>query len=449
MENRRIFALHNILEGGFLCLFVAGLFCARASHAATSTLQLYGVTPVSVLNGPAAFEVLDNGSVAPLYGVTPVLVLNGPAALEVLCNGSVAPFFYSATPTNHFTAMHNTENRLNGEIISSSNRQAHDTGDNLIYQFDGAHTVRVTLIDGEPWFVAKDVCGVLGIVNYRDATISLDSDELKVSVIPTQSHTESEVSALPTPSHDKLRGSVIPTPNRVKSEVSVLPTPSRNMRRKLICVSESGLYALIFKSRKPEAKKFRRWVTSEILPSIRKTGEYRMRTAEERRVAVKVARSTRVKELEDVLQYERERYDFLAGAYRNLSDRLATMEPGEVKLAEQLAKTRRELNSISGPFERLKERVRELMNQLTDAKREAKALTGLREEFDELRRNCTLLYDKFTAEKNAKNKAYYFIIEAGYFEEYVRYHREHAGQPDKAAFMRSVKALTPQVTQQV
>ncbi len=87
--------------------------------------------------------------------------------------------------------------------------------------------------DGEPWFVAKDVCNVLEIEYHRDAVGRLDDDE---------------------------RGSVI---------VDTLGGP-----QEMATVSESGLYSLVFRSRKPEAKRFRKWVTAEVLPSLRKTGSY-------------------------------------------------------------------------------------------------------------------------------------------------------------------------------
>lgn len=96
-----------------------------------------------------------------------------------------------------------------------------------------AKQVRVVRRDGSPWFVAKDVCDVLGISKYRDATARLDEDE---------------------------RGSVL------------LDTLGGQQR--VSAVSESGLYALIFQSRKAEAKTFRKWVTSTVLPAIRKTGSY-------------------------------------------------------------------------------------------------------------------------------------------------------------------------------
>ena len=89
--------------------------------------------------------------------------------------------------------------------------------------------------DGQPWFVAKDVCDALGIKNSRDALDRLENDEKGVG------------------NTDTLGGT-----------------------QELSTVNESGLYALIFRSRKPQAKRFRKWVTAEVLPSIRQHGRYEM-----------------------------------------------------------------------------------------------------------------------------------------------------------------------------
>lgn len=96
--------------------------------------------------------------------------------------------------------------------------------------------VRTVIIDGEPYFVAKDVCLILGISNHKDAASRLDDDEKARSVLPTQ-----------------------------------FGDKETNL------VNESGLYHLIFQSRKPEAKAFRKWVTSEVLPQLRKTGKYEVK----------------------------------------------------------------------------------------------------------------------------------------------------------------------------
>lgn len=101
------------------------------------------------------------------------------------------------------------------------------------FQF-GEHKVRVIDIDGEPWWIARDVCDVLEIVNVGDAVASLDDDERSNIANP-----------------DVARGG-----------------------RPMAIINESGLYSLILRSRKPEAKAFKKWVTSKVLPSIRRTGIY-------------------------------------------------------------------------------------------------------------------------------------------------------------------------------
>ncbi|MFK5920890.1 MAG: Bro-N domain-containing protein [Verrucomicrobiota bacterium] len=99
--------------------------------------------------------------------------------------------------------------------------------------------IRIVDQDGEPWFVAKDICDALNIKNPRDAIVSLDEDEKST----------------------------------VGNTDGALGGPSRNV------ISESGLYSLILRSRKAEAKTFKKWVTSEVLPSIRKTGKYQIPVA--------------------------------------------------------------------------------------------------------------------------------------------------------------------------
>ncbi|MGG4042091.1 phage antirepressor KilAC domain-containing protein [Bacillus smithii] len=101
-----------------------------------------------------------------------------------------------------------------------------------VFQYQ-EHQVRTILKDGEPWFVAKDVCNVLEIKNSRDAISRLDDDEKDVALT------------------DTLGG---------KQEMAI--------------VNEPGLYTLILGSRKPEAKAFKRWITHEVIPTIRKTGSY-------------------------------------------------------------------------------------------------------------------------------------------------------------------------------
>ncbi|MFP5203212.1 MULTISPECIES: BRO family protein [Bacillus] len=93
--------------------------------------------------------------------------------------------------------------------------------------------IRTVIQDGQPWFVAKDLCEVLEIKNNRDALSRLDEDEKGVVLT------------------DTLGGA-----------------------QELAAVNEPGLYALILSSRKPEAKQFKRWITHDVIPTIRQTGQY-------------------------------------------------------------------------------------------------------------------------------------------------------------------------------
>jgi len=98
-----------------------------------------------------------------------------------------------------------------------------------VFQSPAGQQIRTTVRAGEPWFSADDVCAVLGLDRTRDALSALDEDEK---------------------SREIIAGTIIDF------------------------VAEPGLYSLILRSRKPEAKAFKRWVTHDVLPAIRKTGGY-------------------------------------------------------------------------------------------------------------------------------------------------------------------------------
>lgn len=103
-----------------------------------------------------------------------------------------------------------------------------------VFEHEKFGKVRAVVIDGEPWFVAKDVAVILGYNNPRDAV---------------RNHV-----------YDDDKG------------VEKIDTPGG--KQKFTIVNESGIYSLIFGSRKTDAKEFKHWVTSEILPSVRKYGFY-------------------------------------------------------------------------------------------------------------------------------------------------------------------------------
>ena len=100
------------------------------------------------------------------------------------------------------------------------------------WNYEGAE-VRTVQIDGEPWFVLADICRELEISNSRMVSERLESDELMSAKLT-----------------------------------------SGGQRREMTIINESGLYTVILRSDKPQAKPFRKWVTSVVLPSIRKHGAY-------------------------------------------------------------------------------------------------------------------------------------------------------------------------------
>ena len=119
-------------------------------------------------------------------------------------------------------------------------------------------SVRVVMKGGEPWFVAKDVCSCLELGNVGQALSYLDDDE-KSSIDPNIITADVGFDAMMKDAHTPMR--------------SVIPEAGRG-GRPLSLVSEPGLYSLILRSRKPEAKAFKRWIIHEVVPSIRKRGLY-------------------------------------------------------------------------------------------------------------------------------------------------------------------------------
>lgn len=107
--------------------------------------------------------------------------------------------------------------------------------DILVFHYKSSE-VRTVELNGEPWFALKDVCAVLGISNHKMTAQRLDADEVSLTDL----------------------------------------TDSMGRQQETTVINESGLYNVILRSDKPEAKPFRKWVTSEVLPSIRKTGSYTM-----------------------------------------------------------------------------------------------------------------------------------------------------------------------------
>ncbi|EPM0746030.1 BRO-N domain-containing protein [Klebsiella pneumoniae] len=147
-----------------------------------------------------------------------------------------------------------------------------------VFSFESQADIRAIIIDGAPWFIALDVCHALGIANNRDALLKLDDDE-KNTVALT----------------DGKRGN----PNT-------------------LIISESGLYTLILRCRDAVTPgtipyRFRKWVTSEVLPQIRKTGRYvreELSQADKARMLAQEMTSSMLPAIMDALQVEQKHYTF-------------------------------------------------------------------------------------------------------------------------------------------
>ena len=119
-----------------------------------------------------------------------------------------------------------------------------------------SNSIRTLAINNEPWFVAIDVCNVLNIANSRDALLKLDDDE--------------------------------------KTTVGLTDSQAGNGAQSISIISESGMYTLILRCRDAVKKgsvphRFRKWVTAEVLPAIRKTGKYEGKTTADDRTGLRNA----------------------------------------------------------------------------------------------------------------------------------------------------------------
>lgn len=160
---------------------------------------------------------------------------------------------------------------MNPSLSDRIGVQSHKTNilmNNIVQVFDfNTNPVRTIVIDKQAWFVAKDICAVLLIKNVSDALSRLDDDE-------------------------KMQ---------LPYDVVVGLTDEADTTR-LSAVSESGMYALILRSRKQEARIFRKWVTSEVLPSILRTGEYKSKKGQSHGTPVRLLGKGTRRKLTDAIQ---------------------------------------------------------------------------------------------------------------------------------------------------
>lgn len=164
------------------------------------------------------------------------------------------------------------------------------------------HQVHATTIDDGLWFVAKDVCDILDIGNVSQAVARIEDDEKAII------------------SNDTPSGS-----------------------QEMLIINESGLYSLILSSRKPEARPFRRWITKEVLPSIRKTGSYSLEQPKTKleMIAEGFVHMARIEREHMQLRTEHnvleERHDVLEEKHEELETKVKTIIQDREKAQAELA----------------------------------------------------------------------------------------------------------------
>ena len=166
-----------------------------------------------------------------------------------------------------------------------------------LFQNEQFGQVRVIERDGDPWFVAKDVCACLSIANSRDAVARLDDDEKDVGKT------------------DTLGGN-----------------------QEMTIVSEPGLYSLVLRSNKPEAKAFKRWITHDVIPSIRKTGAYQIAPKDYASALRALAAEVEQKELALAQRDEaiRTKAHFVEGRDAEMCGRVGGLTNANERLREQI-----------------------------------------------------------------------------------------------------------------
>ena len=157
---------------------------------------------------------------------------NADPAASIALIGNISPAFLRNALITLFPYQHET--KIHTALLPERKNQMENKIE--VFQNEQFGAVRITLIDGEPWFAASDVCKALEIKNAPQALSRLEEDERFTTIISNDS--------------------------------------AASGKSKLSFVNEAGLYSLILSSRKPEAKAFKRWVTHEVIPAIRKTGGY-------------------------------------------------------------------------------------------------------------------------------------------------------------------------------
>ena len=178
--------------------------------------------------------------------------------------------------------------------------------------FFESNEVRTTMVDGESWWLLKDVCAVLEIINHNEVQHRLDDDEVMRFNLPHHRSTNKEIEA--------------------------------------VYINESGLYATILRSDKPNARRFRKWITSVALPSIRKYGAHIEPHKLAEISADPAANARLIESLQNEIKREQYKYEALEKENKKLKEKV-NAKRGDTELIVDLATAEKEMFSFTQFFE--------------------------------------------------------------------------------------------------
>jgi prophage antirepressor-like protein len=170
--------------------------------------------------------------------------------------------------------------------------------------------VRVIEMNGENWLIAKDICNALGLTNVSQAVSSLDEDD-KRTINPNIINYDIGISN-------------VLNKHTIGMDIKTVIPEAGKGGRDLLLINESGFYTLVLRSNMPEAKSFRKWVTSEVLPAIRKHGGYIVAKTDETPEEI-MAHALLV--AQDTLNRQKQRVQILEGENEHLTREVKQLAP--------------------------------------------------------------------------------------------------------------------------
>ena len=248
----------------------------------------------------------------------------------------------------------------------------------------------------EPWFIAKEVATLLGYTETAKA-VRTHVDELDQRIL-SRSECEVLFGNAPTSESDE---SIENSDDLKVSNSDTLDNSTSISNRGMKFINESGLYTLIARSNKPEARKFQRWVTSEVLPSIRKTGSYGLQQIDKKQLLQLTIINSKPKSVEQLAAIA-ELEQLHADEKKALEDELNTVSEQLADIGDELEIAKSEMFTNKQAFEIVRNKFTISYADSTLKAKLGKALKLISTELNE-----RIFYNKVTVDDIVRTTPYY------------------------------------------